>query len=679
MIEPAELRWPLEAHPRRDEALAYRQRVAERAFSQFREASWRERAVLHACNILERAIEAGSDQEQVNIAPVADALRQAPLIPASHKPLVTTDESENSLIFHSLIGEAAGLLLYRRTDRSAWSIVLHLRSEFQFNILQSLRTFLQPIYVGDESFRSRFDELADEIFAESLAPSTVEKGEAERSDLQHLAEQWRKAPNLREIWSGAPRLRLSWMPSEIDILSHIYLALDVRRLAELLDRFDNPYQVWAVLSGWGGLGLERSFSTWSEMFRHAQPSLEDDGRWTGKTLEPLLLTIAANAVQEARLPKGTADDLVEARGEELNLLLAEISNIIGQKHRGASLGLRWAAWLFRLSAGGGSSDEEPYPRDLRQAVTPSWRMLEALSRSEAASNWNSIAVPDAFPEEVLCLLAAKTIAADERKSMFPSIEPLLRCAPDTPEGFLGIDSISTRMLTMQFSSYSTRPDALKFRILAFLFFQEDPVRLYRDFWRRTMTIRELAEHWQTTEQGDGRSDAKQVLAMALAIGLNVVDLYADSRSIRETNPMRNSQQFGDLFRLIYDALREVQAIELFNHAFWSSLYIHLLVRRAIYENPRIGDTVISAPLLSEMEPRLSTMLCNVAGVTHQFFNGLDSLVRNGVASEKIAGALREGGINLVSIIEAAKRLNAIDGRPPYPIETAVRIAAIMNQ
>jgi hypothetical protein len=133
-------------------------------------------------------------------------------------------------------------------------------------------------------------------------------------------------------------------------------------LAELLDRFDNPYQIWAVLSGWGGLGLDRSFSTWSEMFRHAQPSFEEDGTWTRRTLEPLLLAIAADAIGQARLPKDTPDDLVVARGEELNLLLAEISKVIGQKQGGSSLGLRWGAWLFRLSAGGGSSDEEPYGR-----------------------------------------------------------------------------------------------------------------------------------------------------------------------------------------------------------------------------------------------------------------------------------------------------------------------------
>jgi hypothetical protein len=296
MSEANELRWPLEAHPWRDEALVYRQRLAERAFSQYRAASWRESAVLHACESLERAIEAGSGQEKVDIESVAGSLREAQLVSASANPVAASDEIEGRLMVHSLVGEAAALLLYRRTDRSAWSITNDLRSQFD-NMLPSLRTSLQSHYASDESFRDRFDALADQMFGENLAGPILE---TDKNYLQNLAEQWRKAPNLREVWSGAPRLRLSWMPSDVDILAHIYLVLDVQRLTKFLDRFDNPYQVWAVLTGWGWLGLDRNFSAWSEMFRHAQPSFEDDGRWTQKTLEPLLLVIAENALKQAR-------------------------------------------------------------------------------------------------------------------------------------------------------------------------------------------------------------------------------------------------------------------------------------------------------------------------------------------------------------------------------------------
>jgi hypothetical protein len=268
--------------------------------------------------------------------------------------------------------------------------------------------------------------------------------------------------------------------------------LDRLRLTILEERFGAistfrqldvpPYQIWDILTGWSDLGLDRKFGAWSEMFRHARPSFEEDGSWTKRTLEPLLLEIAENALKQARLPKDASEGLVQERGNEYDSLTKEIGRIISQKPGGAPLALRWAGQLFRASAHG--TDEQPYPRDLRNETTPLWRMLEALGRSDAGSTWNDIAVPDAAPEEVLSLLAAKTVAADERRSKFPDMKPLLDCCPDGPEEFLGVHAIGKRMETMPFLSQNTRPDALRFRVFGLLFFQGNPVDLYRDLWRR---------------------------------------------------------------------------------------------------------------------------------------------------------------------------------------------------
>jgi hypothetical protein len=421
------------------------------------------------------------------------------------------------------------------------------------------------------------------------------------------------------------------------------------------------------LTGWANLGLDRKFAAWAEIFRHAQPAFEKNGRWTGRTLEPLLLEIAENALKQARLPRDAAADLVRERGEEFDIVAKEIGEIISQKPEGGPLALRWSAQLFRSSAQG--TDEEPYPRDLRDSTTPLWRMLEALGRSDAASGWNDIAVPDAAPEEILSLLAAKTVAADERKSKFPDMKPLLDCCPDGPEGFLGLDAIGKRMETMPFLTQNTRPDALRFRVFGLLFFQGNPADRYRNLWRRTLTLRELAEHWQTSEQGDGRTDANRVLSMIVAIGLNLVDLYADVRSASTGEFPRSTEEFGQLFKAVYDSLREVQAIEVFHQPFWSILFTHLLVRRVIYERPQIGDLVLKTPLSPTARPTLSEMLADIAGLRPPFFQALDNLVRNGLSVERIEEELKLGGVDLASWIDAAKRLNAIDERRPYRIDT----------
>jgi hypothetical protein len=156
-------------------------------------------------------------------------------------------------------------------------------------------------------------------------------------------------------------------------------------------------------------------------------------------------------------------------------------------------------------------------------------------------------------------------------------------------------------------------------------------------------------------------------------------LTINARSANDPISARNSQQFGELFRLVYDGLRELQAIELFNQEFWSRLYTHLLVRRALYENAAVRDMVIASPLPHDMEPTLSTMLANIAGVTQPFFEGLDSLLRNGVPMERVTTALRSGRVDLAMLVDAATRLNDIDERHPYRIETAIQIVTEMSQ
>lgn len=674
MTEPGELRWPQEAHPWPDPAQAYRVRAAERSQALFESADWRKSAVAQASAILERIIDAQSDEEQFRSGLIVEALREQNLIPVSETPSNDQAASSNSLVFGALVGEAAAvLLLRRRADRRVWNAVEKLISELD-GTLQPLRAALQMFFHGNEHFRQQFNALADEIVSDSLADPAVNMSGRDFDSVLALIKDWRKGPDLRSVWSGVPQMRHTIYRSKISVLAQIYLALDPARLAQLLDQFDNPYQIWNVLYGFWNLGLDRKFSAWSAVFKHAQPSFRDDGSWTGKTLEPLLLVVAQDALGRARMRQDAKDELVAARQEELNAVTAAISEIVAGKPQGSSLALRWSAWLVRMTVGGATSNEGPYPRDLRQNATPLWCMLQALARSRSGESWNSIPAPDAAPEEVLCILSAKILAASEGKSSLPDVEPLLRCLPERPEDFLGSGGATTREMMRIFSSYGARPDALKYRILGLLFFKSDPVAVYRDFWQRTLTLRELAEHWQAGNQNDGRMDAKETLAMALAVGVTAVDYYADARTTNNANFVRTPEQFGALFKLVYHGLRELQAIELFNQPFWTNAYQHLLVRRTLYENTQVHDTIIAAPLSPELEPTLSTMLANIAGVRQLFFDGLESLIRNGTSMERVVTALRSA-----AYVDAAHRLNEIDDRRPYRIETAERIAAEMKQ
>jgi hypothetical protein len=675
MPETAEPRWPKEAHPWRDEAQAYRRRVSERALAWLERATWRARAVSQASDVLERKLgaEPASVDKQFDFEPIALALRQANLSGAPDAGASATEQADsNNLILGALVGEAAAVLLHRKTTHNVWSVAHGLWFNFD-GAFVSFRTRLRTDLLSDRSFRERFDILADKVVDQAIANPADRMIEREHGSFLALLETWRRAPDLRSVWLGLPQMRHVHLFSEVDSLVNIYFTVDAARAVELLSRFDNPYQIWAVLSGIGGLGLDRNFAAWADFLRHAPPSFVDDGSWTGRTLEPLLLVIAQQALSEARVPEDTGADVMTVREGELRSLTTAITALIAEKPQGAALALRWGGWLFRFSSSALDHEGQQYPRDLRQRSTPFWRMLETLARSEAAKSWNAIPVADAASDEVLCLLCSKILAANENNFALPDREPLWRCIPAAPEDFLGEQGCATRNLTSLFSTFGARPDGLKFRMLSFLFLAGDPVALYRQFWRRTLTLRELAEHWQSGEPNDGRIDAKRVLGMVLAVGLSLVDCYAVASLPNDVDTHDRSIHFGELFGLVYDGLREIQAIELFDQTFWSTLYMHLLIRRALYENARAGDVVITAPLGPDVQPTLASMLANVAGVTPAFFQGLDGLTRNGVSVDRVTAALSEGGINLPMLVDSARRLNEIDPRQPLQIEAAARV------
>ena len=66
-------------------------------------------------------------------------------------------------------------------------------------------------------------------------------------------------------------------------------------------------------------------------------------------------------------------------------------------------------------------------------------------------------------------------------------------------------------------------------------------------------------------------------------------------------------------------------------------------------------------------------------MTPLFFDGLDTLIRNGTSMERIVTTLHTANIDLPSYIDAARRLNEVDERRPYRIETAAKIAAEISR
>ena len=225
------------------------------------------------------------------------------------------------------------MLLRERTEFAVWSFVCGLW--FSFNgALPSFRARLQADLTDDDGFRLRLDLLADAIIANTIERPTLRMSETDRDNLGALLENWRSARDLRTVWMGLPQMRHAVPSREADTLVYVYLLVNPRRAAELLDRLDNPYQAWAILTGFGSAGVDRSFGAWAALLRHAPPSFANDGCWSGRTLEILLLVVAQDELMGAVLRNDTDAATATAREEELGALTSSIAALISEKPEG---------------------------------------------------------------------------------------------------------------------------------------------------------------------------------------------------------------------------------------------------------------------------------------------------------------------------------------------------------
>jgi hypothetical protein len=188
------------AHPHRDELQAYRQSAAERSVAQLKEATWREDAVMRACQIMELTIDRRPDDQRVESEPLVEAFLAANLVPRADGNLADA----NDLVLGALIGEVAALILHRRTERIVWKTIRSLLRQLNGMFL-AFRITVRSLFQDDEAFRERLNKLADEIVADAIYhPASEMLQLQERDNFSALLEQWRASPELRSVWFGVP-------------------------------------------------------------------------------------------------------------------------------------------------------------------------------------------------------------------------------------------------------------------------------------------------------------------------------------------------------------------------------------------------------------------------------------------------------------------------------------------
>ena len=489
-------------------------------------------------------------------------------------------------------------------------------------------------------------------------------GPAHRHDWEMVAEmhrRWKAKPDLHTIWFGHAGGR-HVMPFRSDW--HIFdllFEVDMTFAVTLIETYEEPHQPAMILQ-WA-LDPNRRFADWERLMAAALRAFDDDGAWNGRVLLPLLLQVAEDALRSGRGHRDQEDN-VARRDARLAQLAQSVASIVRTRTDGTAAALRWSGWLFRRAMSALDGEPIPFPRDADSRARSAWLTIEALVEAPTSTGWLDLRPADVAAEDELCLKAVCSLAALKHERAVPSHSLLLEMLPDEPEDFLdGEGGRRMRELPSLFVIWGKRPDAFGTRLLAASLFAGDVAATFANLWRRTLVLREIAEHAHAFRSDDAGYDdragrASQTIRFVIGLGINLIDYVQDARQ-KGLSADRRATSLA-LFATLHDATREMLAIDIVGRRDMENLHDHLCVRRFIYGDDHIGNHPVAACLSERDRPTAGELLVERSAVDRAFFESLQTLRINDISPERIARALKGVGVDLGQLVQQAQRLNSIE-------------------
>lgn len=572
----------------------------------------------------------------------------------------------------ALVARAAILLLKNEPNQRSWKYVSSLRQ--RGNRLGPALDELLEQALTDEGFRDRFFELAETLVTAAAAEPERNVLTSEREAFANLIREWRSGPVLQDLWFGLRELNyIHYFGSEGEVLREV-ARLDPPRFVDLLHRFDNPYQIWAAIDD---TCAGRSLEQWRTLVEAAPPAFAEDGSWTGAVILPLLLVVAGQATAQGAAPFARYESAEEARagGHDVRDAAEIVAATLLSRVDGCPAALRWAAWLARGVASG-SAEGPPVPTDARDRAFTAWQLLSSVAHRAGPDAWMTLAPADLPAEEAWFSLMAKVVAVEQSPTSVQKYASLLASfmsawPDDAPESWRGRAGARLRAESGVVRTFARQPTTLGVRILAIpLTMSADPVDAWSMIWRRCSVLREAVEFGElrlavSSDDEDEQRVAAELCWLTVDLGLCVIDQVADERIVVSYD---RGNVLAGIVPLLWNSVSEMLTIDRFGGETWDQARRHLVLRRALFAvdgASGLGPRVIR----SQTEPTFARMLRAMAAPERSFYSILIVLLDAGVSAETLRHALKEGGVDLAALLDAADRVNSGDERRPIIGET----------
>lgn len=535
----------------------------------------------------------------------------------------------------------------RKIISNSWFVENHISQAMlalcktQITIAESYITLIENIFHAIES---------------NILRSQFKSKENKRND---FIEYWSQQQNkLEEIW---------WQLRDFDSLllaeSRIFPVLAIinqDRFADLLSSSQDPFLIQSALEASGVGHISPQLKLWELLMHRAPVAFNKTGDWNGELLLPLLLSHIYSRLTNLSGYLFHEFNISEEKfKEELNLLTAYIAKSVSIRKDAAGIVTRWGAWLMRNFILG-----EAEIKNLKRPAYLYGMMIDALGQSTKSIRLPDTSPPESSAWESMCYFAVRASFFYDECHAAPSLNEFknLWYAEKSTDYFPALIRAKTK-LSLFFRREGLPVPGLISQTFAFVFITPgETAKNWFAMWQSSYFMREIAEFGSNDNKSDkysDRHDAGSLMLILCSTGIaafdNLADIGCNGNQVASHDAIR-------LFEYLTSATMEMMAVDdTLNAPLWKNLYLHLCLRRLIWDKLIIKR--------SERDLFSSSIKLNLGNILNYYKTNpmdlcqfLSSCLLNGIPSEILKNAVATADINLQTVLDKLYYLNSLSER-----------------
>lgn len=440
--------------------------------------------------------------------------------------------------------------------------------------------------------------------------------------------------------------------------------IDFERLIAILNSSENPFLIDSILMVSGAGMFSPRLERWKRLAGSAALAFSNKGEWNENILLPLLLSHVGTRLQE--LPhlllkrEKVSEDIFRAELEELTTIIAKTLSV---RLDFAGIITRWSAWLMRQILLDDSGED-----DISRPSFAYSMLNDALGRYASTVTLPESSSPHVPAWEKLSYYAARSNYAHDNSYPLQDVAVFshlwtLGAQEVTPAT---LDDISNH-LSIYYRREGQNFPGLASHLFAYPLVQQSNVAVdWLALWNSAYLLREVAEFGfaeTPSEKYTLRHQIGEMLLVLCSTGIAMLDQHVASFISGQTD---NQQKCITLHMYLFDAITEMMTIDdTINTKYWKEAYLHLCLRRAIWDSS-LGNTSTESLFVPSEYPTFNQYLRYYRSDLKELVVMLSSCIRNSISPTVLKAVLLESGIELSKIIDHLKKLNGID-KQRYPL------------